>query len=232
MHLRPWMATICLLAAAPLAPAAPPAGATDAADPWSAVRIHVPSPEDKPVLRSTHAVGGRAAAAHGASDSPANPWLRSSLALGGVVGLIVLLAWGYRAVTGGSGLGLVGRTRRPGMIEIISRTALAPRQSLCLVRIGPRMVLVGLSGERISTLDKIDDAEVVAQLAGETLHRQRAASPRRFGKLLERESAAFEPDPVAAEADRPDGPELAKVRQQLTKTIERIRHATRRVKTA
>lgn len=183
----------------------PPAGDTAASrgiqapqDPWAEVQLDVPSPEDKPLPRGARAPaagGGESSAvgATGVAGGPGRPWLRSSLALGGVVALIVLLAWGYRTVAGG-GFALSGRVRRPGLIEVISRTSLSPRQALCLVRVGPRLVLVGVSGDRLTRLDGIDDPDLTARLVGESQRARGDSHAARFQNVLEHEAALYEVD--------------------------------------
>jgi flagellar biosynthetic protein FliO len=57
-----------------------------------------------------------------------------------------------------------GPTGGDGVIRVLSRQALSPRQSLCLVRLGNRVVLLGVTGERINTLVDISDAEEASAL--------------------------------------------------------------------
>ncbi|RMF74415.1 MAG: hypothetical protein D6744_14505, partial [Planctomycetota bacterium] len=133
-------------------------------DPWSVIEPTPPSPASSDHSASTlppgeHAQGervspnaieaaeasrplprrktqSRAAAANGSSASGGAPsWWRSIGSLAAVVALIVLLAWGYRAAAT-SGWNVVGRPRRPGVVQVISHAALSPRQSICLVRVG------------------------------------------------------------------------------------------------
>lgn len=132
----------------------------------------------------------RDAAERQAVAAPSRPaaggsWLRSLGSLVAVIGLIALLAWGYRAAGGGL---TALRPRRSGVIELVSRVSLSPRQSLCLVRVGPRMVLVGASGDRLTSLDVIEDAALVAQLAGDA-ERARNGGGAAFQTLLESQAA-------------------------------------------
>lgn len=239
----PWMAAKLMLAGAALIasspranadpsdepdasanPAAARSGAKD--DPWAEVELQVPSPEDKPLARPVVA-DSEQVIAHTTSPAVASTsWVRSTASLAGVVALIVLLAWGYRTFAGGGRLALAGRARRPGLIEVISRTSLSARQSLCLVRVGPRLVLVGVSGDRLSALDVIDDADLTARLAGEQLSRNQSVGGA-FGKLLQTERGSYEPEAGLDEtAVAPDAGRLSDVRDQLTRTIQRIRRAS------
>jgi flagellar biogenesis protein FliO len=100
-----------------------------------------------------------------------------------VVALIVLLAWGYRVV--GSGALPLARARHPGLIEVVSRLGLSPRHALFLVRVGPRLVLCGVSQERICVLDSIDDPELAARLAGQAAAARPDSSQADFRCALE-----------------------------------------------
>ena len=71
------------------------------------------------------------------------------------------------------------------MLELAARLPLGPRQSLCLVRVGPRLVLVGLTGERISALDVIDDGDVTARLVAEAHQRRPDSQTAAFQRVLE-----------------------------------------------
>ena len=119
-------------------------------------------------------------------------WLRSGLSLLGVIGLILLLAWGYRlASRRGDLLPLPGRNRRSYLIDIVARKPLTPKQSLALVRLGPRLVLVGVGPEQVTTLDVIDDPKLAAQLLGDAARDQADSRAADFARTLEEESRTF-----------------------------------------
>ena len=87
------------------------------------------------------------------------PWYRSGavslvIVLGAVAGVAVLvrrLVPSVRAMNGGA-------------IEVLGRNHLSPKQSLALVRIGRRVLLLGVTAERLSTLCEIDEADEVAEI--------------------------------------------------------------------
>ena len=212
------------------------------ADPWEALELELPEPtqaaqvraeveeaqtapatrnhtDDQPISRTGAAAASKQDKQAASNSEPG--WVRSTLSLVAVVALIGLLAWGYRAATGNSGLPL-GRPKRQGLIEVIARTALGPRQTVCLVRCGPRMVLVGLSGDRMTPLDTIDDPKLVADLAGEQM--RRAAGAAEFNKVLQGEAQSYD-EPEIDETTGADEGALAAAKRGLTETIERIRAA-------
>lgn len=172
--------------------------------------------EDRPLRR-----GGKPrppARAQGAPDATVSHWPRTILATLGVGGLVILLGWGYRAATAGSLPGLA-RPRAPAALQLISRCALSPRQSVCLLRVGPRMVLVGLSPDRMTALDVITDADAVARLAADAQPAAGRPDPQ-FQRELEREAAAYAPPaPPAAPPER-----LIAARTRLLSAIERLKN--------
>lgn len=195
-----------LLAMFPESPSAEPA-----AEPAA-----TPAREDRPLRRNRPAAGATGTS----SSSTSTGWLRTTASLAGVVGLILLLAWGYRAAQGATRRMPGLRGRGNGMLELAARLPLGPRQSLCLVRVGPRLVLVGLSGERICALDVIDDGDVAARLAGQAQQRRPDSQTAAFQRVLE-ESAADAPEsPVAPAADES---RLEQTRARLAGALARLR---------
>lgn len=118
-----------------------------------------------------------------------NSWARSGVSLAAIVGAICLLAWGYRALAGGRP---ILRSKRAGLIEVISRASLSSRQSLALIRIGPRAVLVAYSQDRTSVLDVVADADLVAQFAGQAVTGQPTSAASEFRLSLAKQQSAFD----------------------------------------
>ncbi|MBU0617190.1 MAG: flagellar biosynthetic protein FliO [Planctomycetes bacterium] len=196
-------------------------------DPWSAVAPESPEHGSRTLQRRSGAQTSPLVAGRPAQAQYSVP--RTLGALAGVVGLIVLLAWGYRAMTGGR-LTLLNKARRPGLIELVSKTSLSARQSLCLVRIGPRLVLIGQSPEHLRTLDVIDDADLAARLIGEAAQKRAGSSQAEFHECLEREAKGYEIEDVALnETISPEALRVADVHLGLTDAIQRIRRVASQV---
>lgn len=200
--------------------------ATDLAtadDPWATVQPEFPEQESRPLQRRS---AGRGSPLVGGEAEPGRQSLVRTLgALAGVVGLIVLLAWGYRSVAGGR-LSLLNKLRRPGLIEVVSRTPLSARQALCLVRIGPRLVLIGQSPDNLRALDVIDDADLAAKLVGEATRARTGSSQAEFNDCLEREARGYQvAERELDERISPEGMKIADVHQGLKDTLRRIRRA-------
>lgn len=208
-------------------------------DPWAGPAI-APDLPPRPLARQN----GHADSASGATVQPPRAgWLRSTLALGLVIGLILLLGWGYRVTTGAGGAAALLRGRHAGLVEVITRVPLRPRQALLLVRVGPRLVLVGTSAESIRTLHTIEDEVLCARLLGQAARGQPGSSTAEFAQVLQQaEQTPVEPDPTAsasaghpaartgparpvrppALAPPPDQRRFADVKAKLLETIQRL----------
>lgn len=191
-------------------------------DPWSSPDIVAPRMDARPLARGR--ATGNLNATNSASGRTQNSWVRTTVALGGVVALIILLGWGYRVVAGQGGrLNLVLRGKHAGLIEVVARAVLSPRQSLCLVRIGPRLVLLGLTPDAVRTLDVIQDADLTAQLMGQVAQRETGSSTVEFTRCLEREAQTYDAPAAAAREPMSDALRLVGVKQRLAETIRRLR---------
>lgn len=189
-------------------------------DSWSRIDAELaPAPssvESKVVNRGDHE---KQEIARGASSIPqSSSWTRTVGSLVIVIALVLLLAWGYRSVAM-SGGALGGRGRLPGLVQVVSRTALSPRHAICLVRVGPRLVLVGQTNDSLRPLDVIDDAALVARIVGETAAASAAQDARAFQSQLEREASSYE-------ATTPEQPRISgalrRIQASLAATMGRV----------
>lgn len=103
----------------------PAAGLGIADDAWASPEIATPRMDARPLplRRDTPPWPEKK---EGPDARGGKSWGRTTLALAGVVGLIGLLAWGYRVMAGGGPLRFAMRARHPGLIEVVGRTALSP----------------------------------------------------------------------------------------------------------
>ena len=63
--------------------------------------------------------------------------------------------------------GMAGSKTTPGsFLNILAREAVGPGQSLALVKVGPKVLLVGLSEQSMTTLCEFSEADLVALLPG------------------------------------------------------------------
>ncbi len=191
-------------------------------DPWSSTEIAAPEMNARPLPR------GSAEARPGDSPVPrtpaTNPWIRTTGSLLAVMALIGLLAWGYRVVAGNGRLNMLARGRNPGLIEVVGRTTLSPRQSLCLVRVGPRLILLGVTNDSVNALDVVQDGALVAQLMGQAAGARTDSNTAEFSRCLEREAQSYQPDASTPEESvAPEEDRILGIKAKLADTIARLR---------
>jgi flagellar protein FliO/FliZ len=135
-------------------PATPNAVAPDSAGDVQASR---PMP-----ARSAGATAG--SLADDGSRIPQSPIMSLTTVLSGlaiVLGLFLVVAWLFkRAMPKGAG------SLPSEVVEVLGRTALAPRQMVHLIRVGQKMLLVSISAAGVETLTEITDPLEVDRLAG------------------------------------------------------------------
>lgn len=110
--------------------------------------------------------------AHQHSAAAMTWWTTTGLGLAAVLGVLFVGSRLIRRVVPG---GFVGETAGP--VHLLCRTYLTPKHSVCLVKCGERILLVGISGERMQTLSEIHDPEEIDYLRGQLMQvRPRSAS--------------------------------------------------------
>ncbi|MBN2445932.1 MAG: flagellar biosynthetic protein FliO [Phycisphaerae bacterium] len=147
------------------------------------------APHDQPLQRRSSSDDRRVI---GANTNSSGGWLRTVGSLAAVVALIVLLLWGYRMIGGaGQRLTIWGRTRQPFLIDIVAKTPLSNKQSICLVRVGSRLVLVGVCPESMNRLDVIEDENLAARLLGQAAAQRGDSHSAEFNQCLSSESDMY-----------------------------------------
>ncbi|MBN1846410.1 MAG: flagellar biosynthetic protein FliO [Sedimentisphaerales bacterium] len=105
--------------------------------------------------------------------------------------LIVLAVMGAVALVLRRTVFASGRAAAAGGIEILARNAINPKQSLCLIQLGQRLVLLGLSPNHMASLQTIEDPEDVAQILGGLEQQKVHSISNTFGKLFQKEKGFF-----------------------------------------
>lgn len=144
-----------------------------------------PAPAESRTFRRSESFQTRHASASATPEADpgrgasALPWYRSGMAAtAAVLGLIYLV---YR----------MARRYVPGAVRtdhsvltVAARSLVGPKQSVALLQVGRRRyVLVGISGDRMTALSELTDADEVAELAAGILTKS-AAAARSFEKDL------------------------------------------------
>jgi len=148
-------------------------------------------------------------------------------ALGVVIGCIFIVRF-----AGKKFLGLQTTGSGGGVVQILSRTPISPRQQLMLIQVGRRIVLVANCGAAMNALCEISDADEVAALAGQLQERKRTSATSAFLSIFGKAGAKFEAQQqtmatteIHSEEEasqEPLEPELATTRQEMRGLMDRV----------
>jgi len=122
------------------------------------------------------------------------PWYRGPLvSLVAVLVLILAAAVALRRMTGKNPI------RKQSAISVLSRTPVGAKQELALVHVGRRMLLLGISGDRMTPLCNIDDPAEVAHIRGQLARTGQGSSQERFERALAEETGHHRDVPIEDE---------------------------------
>ena len=158
--------------------------------------------------------------------STPNLW-RPIAALVAVLLVIAAAAWLFRRFAGGS-----RQFRLPAGIDIIARTMLNPKQSLCLVKLGSRLVLLGVSPNHIASLQTVDQPDEVAQLLGLLESQSPGSISSAFGKLFHQHSGKYDqstdlwPD-GDEETDNDPNDQMNNAKGEIANLLKKVKGLTR-----
>ncbi len=136
-------------------------------------------------------------------------WLLKTLtALGIVVGLALAIRWVYIRLGGKVAAG------SSPVVEVLSRTAVAPRSHVMLLRVGGRVLVVSESSAGMRTLASLEDDQEVADILGAVSAAKPSSITRGFGQLLNRFNDDYDQhsdglDSMDTEGHRAGGPRNA-----------------------
>jgi flagellar biogenesis protein FliO len=137
-----------------------------------------------------------------------------------VLGGIALLFWAARRY-------LPGMRRMTGSraVTVLARTYLSPRQSINVVRLGRRILVVGQSADALSALGSISDPEEVSEIVGLCESAGESSSVSSFRKIFQRMDGEFAADNSAGGQDIGQE-DLSRVRGQLDGLREKLHRLT------
>lgn len=102
-------------------------------------------------------------------------------ALALVVGLMVLLAFFFRK------MGMANSGFRKGsLITVVDTRMIAPKKYVAVLKIGPEYVVVGITDQNISLLNKLEDSDELKSLVKDTLDRPAMPLASSFASLLQK----------------------------------------------
>ncbi len=146
----------------------------------------------------------KAAATHASvtSASGAGDLSRIAVALAIVIGVILLLRSVVRQMTAIPGTGRSGK-----LVTVLSRSAVSPRQQVLVLQVGKRLLVVGDSAGKMSSLCEITDPDEIAMLVGQSVAARSAMAERAAGSFRSLFGRANEPfEEVAAMQSEPEAP--------------------------
>lgn len=144
--------------------------------------------ENQPIRRDRANENQQAAVTPPQAKRPSTIWdlSRVIMALGIVIGLILLMRWaGKRFLPGLAG------GRAAGVVRVLARAPVSPRQQVLLVQVGRRVLIVADNGTQMNRLSEIDEPDEVAALLGQ-LTPTSPAPTEEFGEELGKASRSFE----------------------------------------
>ena len=147
-----WMLILFPLLAAFPAQAEPAATPAMAPDRFANTQIHRDGSTALPVVPP-------AASSGSTGGSGELDLMRVTVSLATVIGLIFGLRWVSRRV-----FSAAARTSNPSAVRMLARCPIAPRQSILLLQVGRRILVVGDTGSNLTSLGQITDADEIAAL--------------------------------------------------------------------
>jgi flagellar biogenesis protein FliO len=189
-----------------------------------------PSPEKSapaaiPITpRSTPA---RFSAARSTTEQPPAPLSRSrqqtmwwaTTAFGLVVVLAVILTGSKvlrRMVPG------LGAAYGEGPVHLLHRTHLGPKQSVCLLRCGNRLLLVGVTQEHMRTLSEITDPEEIDFIKGQCMQLRPTSTTKAFRDAFQESERKIRHDESASPTPA-NGSNLRPTPEELTRQLGQLR---------
>ena len=150
---------------------------------------------------------------------PTGGWLLSTCAaLGVVIGLIFATRWVYTKMGGQ----VVARSSPA--VEVLSRTTVAPKSHVLLLRVGQRVLVVGDSGTGLRTLANLDEPEEVASVLQSVTSQQPTSVSKSFNGLVARFNGEYEAKARLAEEGGDDSEiALDRTRDALSGLKSRLR---------
>ncbi|MEQ9459567.1 MAG: flagellar biosynthetic protein FliO [Phycisphaeraceae bacterium] len=149
------------------------------------------------------------------TDAGQSSWwlLETAAALGCVIALIFIARWGYQKISGQS----FSPTRSTATVEVLSRTTVAPRSQVLLLRIAGRVLVCADSPQGMNCLSEISDPSEVAQLLGRSARDPDLQPSNTFNHVLA-ELENDDDDQTTQELS------LDRAREDLSRLLSRVRN--------
>ncbi|MFK7789419.1 MAG: FliO/MopB family protein [Phycisphaeraceae bacterium] len=153
-------------------------------------------------------------------SSMGDGWLLSTLA---ALGVVLAIVFGIRWLLKRGGV-VSTATPQGGIVEVLSRTTVAPRSHVILMRVGSRILIVSDSTTGMRTLASVQDAEEVAELLGTIDSAKSTSMTQNFGSVMKKLSGQWSAEDDVLD-DASDGPvsEPSAALDQAEGALSRVR---------
>jgi len=116
-------------------------------------------------------------------------------------------------------------------VEILSRTPINSRQSLFLVKIGSRILVLGVSPNHIASLDTIEDSEELSSLLGLLESQNPSSISQGFERMFNRQSREFDSQAPAEfttmDWNEPESRMAGGAKHELSALLEKVKGLSR-----
>ena len=155
-------------------------------------------------------------------------WILSTLtSLGLVIALILLARWGWTKMGG------TVATRSSSVVEVLSRTTVAPRNQVLLLRVGGRVLVVGDSSAGLRTLANIEDPDEVANVLEAVTAAKGNSISQGFSQLLSSTDGDFKRQHRLVEEGGDNGEfRFDRARDSVSSLLSRVRNLSQKENTA
>lgn len=119
-----------------------------------------------------------------------------------------------------------------GCMQVLVRTSITPKQSLCLIKLGNRLLLLGISPNHIASVATIDNPEEITHLLGLIESRSANSISATFSGIINREKQSYATDEDGfdlAESDnvRDEFPKYSNAKGELTNLLQKVKGLSR-----
>jgi flagellar biogenesis protein FliO len=129
-------------------------------------------------------------------------WVTTGLGLAVVLAAIFLGGRVARRLVPGA---MVGESTGP--VHLLHRTFLSPKHTVCLVKCGDRILVIGLTGDRMQTLSEIHDPQEIDYLRGQLMQIRPRSTTQAFKDAFSSRAQLAEASTPMTDADEIDRPE-------------------------
>lgn len=148
---------------------------------------------------------------------------RVAAALAIVLGLIFALKWMSRRFFPG-----VAGGKTTGLVKILGRTPVSPKQQVLLIAVGRRVLVVADNGGQLTALSQITDADEVAALIGQASGSS-AHEPQQFETELDKAEKDFAVQSTAAAQPSEPDRNLSWAQGELDGLMKKVRTLARQL---